>query len=300
MPLRSTDRFLLKLKRVQAMNKIILIPIIVMIAGGCSNNNNKTRRTAVASAGNVTLYFDQIPDLIQPGTLPDDSVAIIKNYINKWAKKELIFQKAEENLSPGLRNEIETQLEESRTNLVIYQYQRQMMLERMDTVVSDSEMVNYYNANQKRFVLNSNIVKALFIKLPAETLNTDKIRILAHSNEQTDLQQLEALCYQFADKFDDFNEEWVPLDRISVELPGEIENEENFLRRNSFYETNDSIFIYMISIRDYKLRSAFAPYEFVKDDIKRIIWNNRRFDFIQSLENGIYNDAIIENNFKLY
>jgi hypothetical protein len=161
-------------------------------------------------------------------------------------------------------------------------------------------MGNYYSANQESFVLSSNILKALFIKLPAETPNVDKVRILSRSNEQADLQQLETICYQFADKFDDFNEKWIPLNRISVELPNEIVNEENFLRRTSFYETSDSTFIYIISIRDYKLRSSVAPFEYVRDDIKRIIWNNRRFDFIQSLENGIYNDAIKENNFKLF
>ena len=41
-----------------------------------------------------------------------------------------------------------------------------------------------------------------------------------------------------------------------------------------------SIYIFL-KIRDYKLRSTTAPFEYVKDDIKRIIWNNRRLEFIQ-------------------
>jgi len=73
------------------------------------------------------------------------------------------LQKAEENLSPELKIEIARQLEDTRTNLVIYQYQRQMMLQKMDTILTDSELENYYSANEKSFMLNSNIVKALFI-----------------------------------------------------------------------------------------------------------------------------------------
>lgn len=294
------SRFLLKSGRVWSVNRIITILIIVILAGSCRNINNHARRVSVASAGDVNLYLDQIPDLIQPGTPHADSAAIFQNYINKWARRELLFQKAEGNLSPELRDEIEKQLEESRVNLIIYQYQRQMMLEKMDTLVTDNELEAYYSDNQESFVLNSNIVKALFIKLPAETPDINKIRILARSNEQTDLQQLEKTCFQFADKFDDFKEKWVPLNRISVELPDDISNEENFLRRTSFYETSDSIFIYLVSIRDYKLRSSVAPFEYVRDDIKRIIWNNRKFDFIRSLENGIYNDALKENKFRLF
>ena len=56
----------------------------------------------------------------------------------------------------------------------------------------------------------------------------------------------------------------------------------------------------MIVINDHRLRGTLAPYEYVVDDIKRIIWNNRRIQFIQSLENGIYNEALQDNGLKIY
>ncbi len=39
-------------------------------------------------------------------------------------KKATVIQKAEDNLTPEIKNEIEKQLEETRANLVIYQYQQ--------------------------------------------------------------------------------------------------------------------------------------------------------------------------------
>ena len=189
---------------------------------GCKNSNKQPGRIPVAEVGsNVILYYDEMPNLIQKGVNEADSAALIQNYINKWAKRQLLLQKAEDNLSPELKNDIEKQLEETRSNLVIYQYQQQMILEKLDTVLTDTELENYYAANEKSFILTSNIVKALFIKLPHETPDLNKIRVLARSNDQKDLQQLESFCYQFAEKFDDFNEEWVPMDRLSVELHAE-------------------------------------------------------------------------------
>jgi hypothetical protein len=282
------------------MNRTIIIIWTIFLLAGCKNNHNQAKRVAVAEVGKVILYYDEIPKLIQHGVNEADSTALIQNYINKWAKRELLLQKAEDNLTPEVRDEIAKQIEETRSNLVIYQYQRQMILEKMDTVLSDSELENYYAANENSFFLNSNIVKALFIKLPVEIPDLNKIRLLARSNDQKDMQQLESYCYQFAEKFDDFNEEWVPMDRLTTELQQNIENEENFLKRNTFFETSDSTSVYLVSIRDYRLRSTLAPFEYVKDDIKRIIWNSRRFEFIQSLENGIYNEALKENSFKIY
>ena len=282
------------------MNKTIVILLIISISAACKENIKPVKRISVAEIDKVVLYYDEIPQLIQKGINEPDSAAIIQNYINKWAKRVLLLKKAEENLAPDIKSDIARQLEETRTNLVIYNYQRKMMLEKMDTVISEKELENYYSANEKSFILNSNIVKALFIKLPLETPDLDKVRRLARSNIQSDLQQLESYCFQFAEKFDDFNEKWIPMSRLSVELQQDINNEEDFLRRNTFFETSDISSVYLLSIRDYRLRTTAAPYEYVKDDIKRIIWNTRRFEFIKSLENGIYNDALKENSFKIY
>jgi hypothetical protein len=283
------------------MNRTAILLMIAFLPLGCRDNNKTPERIPVAEINKVFLYYDEIPhQLIQKGMNSADSSAVVQNYINKWTKRELLLMKAEENLSPELKTEIASELEETRTNLLIYQYQRQMMLEKMDTVISDSEMQNYYNANEKSFLLSSNIVKALFIKLPVETPDIEKIKRLARSDSQSDMQQLESYCFQFAEKFDDFNENWIPMSRLSVELREDIQNEESFLKRNTFFETRDSASVYLISVRDYRLRATLAPFEFVKDDIKRIIWNTRRFEFIQALENGIYNEALKKNSFKIY
>jgi hypothetical protein len=282
------------------MNKVLFLLITLLLVSGCKSRHQQNKRVPVAQVDKVILYRDEMPDLIQHDVNEGDSAAIYHNYINKWAKRQLLLKKAEDNLSPSLKAEIEKQLEETKSNLVIYQYQRQMIQEKLDTVLTDSELENYYATNEKSFVLNSNIVKALFIKLPLETPDLNKIRLLARSNDHKDLQQLETLCYQFAEKFDDFDGQWVPMDKLSVELPESVENEENFLKRNTFLETSDSTSEYLVSISDYRLRASLAPYEYVKDDIKRIIWNSRRFEFIQSLENGIYNEALKDNSFKIY
>lgn len=282
------------------MMKIISPFLSILLLAACNNTDTTVERVPVAEIGKTTLYFDEIPKHVYNGSDRSDSVALIQNYINNWGKRQLLLLKAEENLSETLMTEVKRQLEETRANLLIHQYQQQMLLEKMDTVIPDSELENYYVTNEKAFILTSNIVKALFIKIPVETPGLDRIKILARSNSQSDLQQLESYCFQFAEKFDDFNEDWVTMDRLEVEFHQDISNEENFLRWNTFYETTDTSYSYMISIRDYRLRTSPAPFEYVKNDIKRIIWNKRRIELIQSLESGIYNEALKENRFKIF
>jgi hypothetical protein len=283
-----------------SMNRLVLILSIIISLAGCRGAKTDQTRIAVASVGSKILYSDQIPRILSTGTSPADSIAILQNYISSWARKELLFLKAEENLSDKNKEEIESQLLETKINLFIYQYQRQLMLEKMDTTISDDEMEAYYAANEKKFMLSSNIVRARFIKVPSDVPNLDKIRQWSRSSDQKDLQQLESICYQFAEKYDDFNDEWVTMDRISIELPQEIFNQDDFLRWNTAFETKDSASTYLVTFRDYRLRYSLAPYDYVKNDIKNIILNNRRFEFLQNLENGIYNEGIKANLFKTF
>ncbi len=282
------------------MNKIIPVLIVALCLAACRGNNNGLKRIPMAKVGENVLYYDDMPYNIARGLSGEDSVTVIRNYINQWAKRELMFQIAQKNIPADVKAEIEKQLDENRFNLIVYQYQQQMMLEKMDTVITDKELEDYYTRNPNSFILTSNIVKALFIKLPSETPDINRFRNLLRSNRQKDIQELESLCYQFAEKYDDFDEEWVTLDRLSLELNKEIRDQEDFLKRNTYYETSDSVSVYLLGISDYRLRGSLSPFEFVREDIKRIIWNDRRIGFLKDLENGIYNDAIKENGIKIY
>ncbi|HOK26051.1 MAG TPA: hypothetical protein P5320_04390 [Bacteroidales bacterium] len=281
---------------------LIYLSIITLSVSdiSCLRQNKGPARIPVARAGEKILYYDQIPEIYRNTKSPEDSIVSINDYINSWARRELLYARAVENLSPEYKNDIESQLLDTKINLYIYHYQHQMMLEKMDTIVSDSEIEQFYASNPDRFKLNTSIVKALFIKIPAEAPNIDRVRVWYRANDSESLRQLESYCFQFAEKFDDFGEEWISFDKLAVELPAEIINPDEFLKRYSYYETRDSSSVYFIAIRDYRLRSSLAPYEYVKDDIKSIILNNRRFEFLKKLENDIYNDAINSNIFKKY
>lgn len=282
------------------MNRIFQIFIIALIMYGCNGGKNQPGRVAVARAGDRVLFLDEIPlnGWIDQGSA--DSAAYVQGYINKWARRELLFQKAAANLSPEQMREIDYQMAETKRNLVVHEYQSMMMAQKMDTVISREEMERYYSANGESFMLTSNIVKALFIKLPVETPEMWKFRSLIRSDKQEDIRELESLCYQFAERYDDFNEDWITMDKLSIEMKEEVANQENFLRWTRFHETRDSSSVCLIAINDFRLRGTLAPFEYVMDDIRRMIWNNRRIDFLRELENGIYNEGLKQNSFKIF
>ncbi|MBN1387430.1 MAG: hypothetical protein JW965_03235 [Bacteroidales bacterium] len=282
------------------MRTIITAVSILLSMFACTKYNNDANRVIVAQVDYRSLFADQIPVKTNNGLSSEDSISIARNYIDRWIRNELILRKAEENLSEEYQAEINSKLEETRANLMIYQYEQQMMLQKMDTTVTEKQILDYYDNHLQNFNLQNNIIKVLFLKLPYEAPNIDRARAWYRSDQQTDIQSLESYAYQFAEKFDDFGEKWINMNFLLRELPANIDNESYFLRNNRYYETSDADFHYFVNIRDFRLKGSVAPIDYVRDDIKTIILNNRKIDFLQELENGIYNEGIRDNSFRVF
>jgi hypothetical protein len=280
--------------------RTIILSLLILVSA-CKNEVSDTERTPVARAGDRVLYLDQIPTgMVTSGLNETDSISSVQNYIRRWARKELLALRAEQNLTAEYKMEVNRQLDEMRNNLLIYQYQQQMIIQKMDTVVAESEIQDYYVGNLNTFTLTSNIVKALLIKLPAEAPDIDEVRRLYRSSRAEDLRMLEDYCLQFALRFDDFNDEWITFTQLLMEVPLESDRQEEWLTRNSFAEMKDDHYVYFIVVREYRLRNSTAPYEYIRGQVKTIILNNRRNDFLQKLEDGIYNEAVRNSTLEVF
>ena len=78
--------------------------------------------------------------------------------------QELLLMKAEENLNAGMKD-VNKELEEYRSSLIVYRYKNELMKQKMDTMVKEADIQKYFNENRESFILNKNIVKAIFIKV---------------------------------------------------------------------------------------------------------------------------------------
>lgn len=279
----------------------LLIPLLLLAAVSCRHAGTDEDRPAAARAGDRVLYLDQIPSgLVAEGMSKADSTSAVQSYIRQWARKELMALRAEENLTPEYKAEVNRQLNEMRNNLLIYQYQHQMIIQRMDTTVTDSELRDYYVSNLSTFTLTSNLVRALYIKVPLGMSGLDQIRKLYRSQEATEIQELEDFCTRSGLRYDDYNDQWIPFAQLLMEVPFESVDQEQWLARNSAVELKDDRFSYFIAIREYRLRNSVAPFEYIQGQVKTIILNNRRNDFLQKLEDGIYNEAVSNNTLKIF
>ncbi len=276
--------------------KFVLLTFIV--AAGCQNSEKENGKI-VARVGSNKLSLDEISLVVPQNTARADSAVMASDYIKKWVKRKLLLQKAEENLSAEQKN-VNQQLEEYRESLLIYKYKNAMMSQRMDTAVTPRQIENYYNSNPEKFTLNKNIVKAIFVKIPNEFANPDRLKEMCSNTSVEGIIELRDYCLQYAKVFDIFTERWVDFQLVAKNIPQTINDPEQFLQQNTMIERSDSTYYYLAAIQDYKLRNELAPLEFVEEKIKNLILNRRKIDFLKQLENNIYSEAVNKSRFKIY
>lgn len=282
----------------KSMVKYIMTILALLIVFGCSNTKNSNDKV-LAEVGSKKLYLSDVSAVLPNDLDLADSSLMADDYIKKWVKQELMLLKAEENLSSQQKN-LEKEIEEYRNSLIIYKYKNNLMAQRMDTTVSETEINDYYENNTDNFKLNTNIVKAIFIKIPDDLSKSGQLKEMCNDTTNTGINELREYCVQYAKLFDIFTDHWVDFRLVTQNLPEQVENSGQFLRQNSVIEMNDSDYYYLVSIVDYKLKNDQAPREYVRDNIKNLILNRRKIDFLKELESTIYSEGLRKNNFKIY
>lgn len=276
-----------------------IIIITILLAFVSCNQKPEEGKKPIAKIYDKYLYMSDLKRVIPENKTEEDSAQMAKKYIDKWIKKQLLLRKAEENLSDESKD-VQKQIEEYKTSLLIYKYHQQLIDQKLDTVIEQEEIEEYYEQNKSNFVLDKELVKALFIKLPSNTPNMEDIKRWYKSDDQEDVSKLQDYCYRYAEKFDDFNDNWIILNNLLNKINHNIDNPDQFLRNNKSLEVEDSESQYLIRIYDYKLKGNTAPVSYVEDKIETLLINKRKYQLLEKLEKDLYNEALNKNEFEIY
>lgn len=263
----------------------------------CTRDTNKDEnRIPIARAGASFLFEDEIKNIVPKGTASKDSLELLKKYIDNWIHEALVIQKAENNLNDEQKN-VEKQLQDYRNSLITYAYEKELVKQKLDTLVDNQEIEKYYTSNQADFQLKDNIIKVIYIKVNKKAPNIAKLRQLYKSDNLKDREQLAGYCHQFAENFYLDDNSWLLFDDLLKEIPIQTYNKELFLQNNRFVEVSDSASSYFLNIKGFKIRNSISPLSFEKENIKNIILNKRKLQLISKMKEDVYNDAL--NNKKI-
>ena len=242
----------------------------------------------IASIGDKKLYKEDIQNLVPQGTNPTDSATIVDAYIRRWATDILILQNAERNISN--QTEINKMVENYRRTLTIHYYKQEMVNEKIK-LPTDHETTQFYNQNQQLFILKHPIIKGATMKVP-NNIKTDKIQ--RKFKDLDNIAEIEKYALQYAKDYQLFTEHWRPIDQI---INPETSNLK--INKSGYYEERDSLHITLINITEYIPQGEIAPLEMIKEDARTILYNQQKMEYLNNINNQIYDYALKHNQIKL-
>ena len=171
----------------------------------------------VAEVGRHYLYRSEVASLIPDGTSEEDSLRLALQYVNSWATDLIFLDVAEAQLTKD-ELDVSEELEEYRRSLLKYRYEQRYINERLDTMVADSQIDDYYLEHVENFVLEVPVVKARFLRISADSPNLGVIRKKMSSSLIEDLEAADSLSYFSAVKYTDYNGGWTDMVSLSREF----------------------------------------------------------------------------------
>lgn len=280
------------------MRNLALFFLCFMLFGSCRLINSFTNDDVAAQIGKAKLYKSDIERVIPKGISMDDSLNLAKDYINSWAIRQLMFLKAQEELSRDDKN-VEQLLEDYKIQLLIFRYENKFIADRLDTSVTEAEMMAYYDNHKDLFISDYGTVKARYVKIHKSSPNLRFIRSLAMKHDVGSMEELEKLAYNAAEKYDDFGGGWVDLQDLSRGMECDMEQLQRKISADDVIEISDSSYSKILVIVSKVLPGEVSPYESNIEKIKEIIFGKRKQELVSRLQKDLYNEALDKQKLKI-
>ncbi len=282
-------------------SSFLLLTALVFLCISCDGLlKPKEEKEVIARAGDKFLYKKDIEPLLKSSNSPQDSAIIVNNYINNWARRELLLSKAIINLPEEKQEEYNKLVAGYKADLYTKAYTDALVAQAQDTTISNSQIQQFYQAEKDNFKLSERLVKLRFVALPNQFLNKEEVVTRFKRFEEQDKKFLDSIAVQFK-KMHLNDSIWVSTNRVMEEIPAlTYVNQDNYLKKSQFFELQDSLGVYLGKVTNILEINDVAPMSYVTPNIKQLILNRRKIAFLKKLETELLDEALKKNEFEIY
>jgi hypothetical protein len=253
----------------------------------------------VAKVGKNKLYRSELEQFI-PNMIPAaDSARLAEQYINTWAMDLLYLDVAEKELSKG-ELDVSADLENFRRSLLKYRYEQRYINDRLDTLVTDEQIRQYYQAHEADFELKRPVLKVRFVDVMKDSPNKDAILSMMTSQEYDELQRADTLAKSTALRYFDSSDTWMDANDLAKSFGLDYTQMLSFLKGDMIrYEPEDRADLMVAYVCDIR-RSGPAPLDYCSGRIRDILMSARKHDLMNSLERDLLENALERKQFVIY
>ncbi len=286
------------------------IIFLSLLLSGCEKLSNlfngkldeKQKGEKKARVFDTYLYEKDISTLIPKGVTKEDSLEFAKKRVNNWLKQHLILGYIDQMDIPN-KEFIENKVEEYRFQLINHSLESEYIKQKLDTAVSVNEIKNYYEKLKDSFVLRVPILRCIYLKIPEQSPDANKLKSNLLRYDSSKIEFIRDYAYNYADEVHLSSEKWIDFSDMTFlgfQKKPKIKDIKNALKWKTLIEGKNDEEIFLLRVLDIKDKGETAPFDFVKEQIRTLIINKRKFTLKQNFEDELLNKAKVNADYEIF
>ncbi len=139
--------------------RLVLLSFTAALLTGCNwLSSLQEQGDIVAKVSENVLYKEDLRNSIPKELSTEDSVNFAQSLIAKWVEEQVLLERAKYNLGEALPG-LEKKVENYKNSLFIYSYERELIRQKLDTIVTNRQIQDYYEQHQQNFQLKDYVQK---------------------------------------------------------------------------------------------------------------------------------------------
>ena len=249
----------------------------------------------LAQAYNKSLYLSELEGIVPEGVTKADSALIVSAYAQRWVREQLMMYEAERNIPKDL--DIDELVRNYRASLIRFNFEEQIIAEKLDSTVSEAEMRTFYENNKDQFQLENTILKCQLLKLPLKAPQSE-INKFWYSRNPADEAKLASYAKQWAALSMLDREKWYKLEEVAALLPkGTLTSDNVTSRREGTLSDGD--FRYYYRVLEALQGKTTAPFDYVKEQASKVILHKRKQELLEKWKEDLYQRELRRENAKI-
>ncbi len=277
--------------------KLLFYFSLLTIGVGCNNVpglNKGVKDSVVARVEDKTLFHSQLKELVHEGISKTDSAALVDGYVQNWIRENLMIKEAEKHVASDIN--INKLVEDYRSSLLVYNYEKQLVETRLDTVITQQDKQDYYNANKGQYILSHPIFKCIIVKIPSKSSSTNDIKI---KMEKKDWKNLFELIKSKSTKYYADTSTYWTMDDINPLVPEDMVSSAK-LSTGKVIIKKDKDFDYIVNILKYYDYKEVPPLDFIESKIVKSILSERKIQLLNRFRQDLYDNGVKEKKFEIF
>ncbi len=243
------------------------------------------------------LYLSELKDMIPPQLSPEDSLEMLEAFVNRWVREAVLMEEAERAIPKDLN--IDKLVRDYRASLIRHNYEKRLVEQKLDSVVTPAEVQAFYQQSKEQFRLEEPVLRCHFIKAPLSAPRLQEADVWWATRDSVSWEKLKMWAQRYAHVALLADSSWYKYSEIVASLPPDMVHEDDPSRNEAFVRDEEG-YRYYFRLLEWYPAGEIPPVAYVRDKVIRTILHRRKQKLLDEVREQMYQKALRHNDVQIF